>query len=97
MLTALQYQDQLLEQATDLIGAVAAEQDLVAAHDHADRRKGPLDLAHELVTGPDQGRHQMRAGHHDCHGCSRDAHSPGLVVMSTVYGTSESKCPPRPY
>ena len=52
LVAALEQVDELLEQAADVFGSVAAGGDLVAANGDDRRRKGGLDLAQMLVAGP---------------------------------------------
>ena len=50
LVTALEQPDQLLEQPADLLGLLAADGDLVAAHGSRSCRERPLDLAEVLIA-----------------------------------------------
>ncbi len=57
--------DELVEEATDLVGLVAANAHLVAADADLGAGEGVLDLAQVLISGTDESGHQLRARHDD--------------------------------
>ena len=70
----LEQQHELLEQLADLLGRLAVDGDLVAAHVDARVGERRLDQAQQLVALTEQRPHQVVAGNVDLHLGRRHAH-----------------------
>ena len=93
MVALLQQVDELLEEAPDLVGLLAADGHLVAADGDLRAGEGVLDLAQVLVAGTDEGSHQVRARHDDSRRCSRCRHEvKGMFTFPDHPGRRAADC-----